>query len=233
MDIFNKRIMVLNEADRADKYDIDQAEDDVTDAQDDENTDTNAQPSQDNEQTDDTTNNQQQEEQTDSDQEDTNQESDPEQPSEDEYLNEELPNRMSIPQIDIMDGMSEIEHSLNNLKLLEQFNELHIKVKDCLYGNTISNISVKNAKGGWELGSVNSEKDIIMQSSGSGGSGGSGGVVPDETFNNFPEVGEKGKIYIDTNDQSLYLWDETSSSYILVGSGYNNLIYSGGDAYGN
>lgn len=74
-------------------------------------------------------------------------------------------------------------------------------------------ISVKNSKGEWELGIVNSEKDIVMQSSGSGGSG---GVVPDETFNNFPEVGEKGKIYIDTNDQSLYLWDETSSSYILV-----------------
>ena len=146
MDIFNKRIMVLNEADRADKYDIDKAEDDATDAQDDENTDTNAQPTQDNEQTDDTTNNQQQEEQTDSDQGDANQESDPEQPSEDDYLNEELPNRMSIPQIDIMDGMSEIEHSLNNLKLLEQFNELYVEVKDCLYGNTISNISVKNAK---------------------------------------------------------------------------------------
>lgn len=91
-------------------------------------------------------------------------------------------------------------------------------------------ISVKNSKGEWELGIVNSEKDIIMQSSGSSGSG---GVVPDETSNNFPKVGEKGKIYIDTNDQSLYLWDETSSSYILVGSGYNNLIYSGGDAYGN
>ena len=88
-------------------------------------------------------------------------------------------------------------------------------------------ISVKNSKGEWELGIVNSEKDIIMQSSGSGG------VVSNETFENFPKVGEKGKIYIDTNDQSLYLWDETSSSYILVGSGYNNLIYSGGDAYGN
>ena len=88
-------------------------------------------------------------------------------------------------------------------------------------------ISVKNSKGEWELVIVNSEKDIIMQSSGSGG------VVSNETFENFPKVGEKGKIYIDTNDQSLYLWDETSSSYILVGSGYNNLIYSGGDAYGN
>ena len=88
-------------------------------------------------------------------------------------------------------------------------------------------ISVKNSKGEWELGIVNSEKDIIMQSSGSGG------VVSNETFENFPKVGEKGKIYIDTNDQSLYLWDETSSSYILVGAGYNNLIYSGGDAYGN
>ena len=88
-------------------------------------------------------------------------------------------------------------------------------------------ISVKNSKGEWELGIVNSEKDIIMQSSGSGG------VVSNEIFENFPKVGEKGKIYIDTNDQSLYLWDETSSSYILVGSGYNNLIYSGGDAYGN
>ena len=88
-------------------------------------------------------------------------------------------------------------------------------------------ISVKNSKGEWELGIVNSEKDIIMQSSGSGG------VVSNETFENFPKVGEKGKIYVDTNDQSLYLWDETSSSYILVGAGYNNLIYSGGDAYGN
>lgn len=91
-------------------------------------------------------------------------------------------------------------------------------------------ISVKNSKGEWELGIVNSEKNIIMQSSGSGNSG---GVVQDETFENFPEVGEKGKIYVDTKDQSLYLWDETSSSYVLVGSGYNNLIYSGGDAYGN
>lgn len=88
-------------------------------------------------------------------------------------------------------------------------------------------ISVKNSKGEWELGIVNSEKDIIMQSSGSGG------VVSNETFETFPKVGEKGKIYVDTNDQSLYLWDETSSSYILVGAGYNNLIYSGGDAYGN
>ena len=94
-------------------------------------------------------------------------------------------------------------------------------------------ISVKNSKGEWELGIVNSEKDIIMQSSGSGNSGASGGVVSDETFDNFPEAGEKGKIYVDTKDQSLYLWDEASSSYILVGSGYNNLIYSGGDAYGN
>ena len=94
-------------------------------------------------------------------------------------------------------------------------------------------ISVKNSKGEWELGIVNSEKDIIMQSSSSGDSEGSGGVIPDETSNNFPEVGQKGKIYIDTNDQSLYLWDETSSSYILVGFGHNNLIYSGGDAYGN
>lgn len=94
-------------------------------------------------------------------------------------------------------------------------------------------ISVKNSKGEWELGIVNSEKDIIMQSSGSGGPGSSGGVVPNETSDNFPEVGEKGKIYVDTKDQSLYLWDEASSSYILVGSGYNNLIYSGGDAYGN
>ena len=91
-------------------------------------------------------------------------------------------------------------------------------------------ISVKNSKGEWELGIVNSEKNIIMQSSGSGNSG---GVVQDETFENFPEVGEKGKIYVDTKDQSLYLWDETSSSYVLVGSDYNNLIYSGGDAYGN
>lgn len=91
-------------------------------------------------------------------------------------------------------------------------------------------ISVKNSKGEWELGIVNSEKNIIMQSSGSGNSG---GVVQDETFENFPEVGEKGKIYVDTKDQSLYLWDEASSSYILVGAGYNNLIYSGGDAYGN
>ena len=72
-----------------------------------------------------------------------------------------------------------------------------------------------------------------MQSSSSGDSEGSGGVIPDETSNNFPEVGQKGKIYIDTNHQSLYLWDETSSSYILVGFGHNNLIYSGGDAYGN
>ena len=37
-------------------------------------------------------------------------------------------------------------------------------------------ISVKNSKGEWELGIVNSEKDIIMQSSGSGG------VVSNETF---------------------------------------------------
>lgn len=94
-------------------------------------------------------------------------------------------------------------------------------------------ISVKNLKGVWELGIVNNEKNIIMQSSGSGDSGGSGGIVPNETFDNFPNVGEKGKIYVDTNDQSLYLWDEASSSYVLVGSGYNNLIYSGGDAYGN
>lgn len=94
-------------------------------------------------------------------------------------------------------------------------------------------ISVKNSIGKWELGIVNSEKNIIMQSSGSGNSGGSGGVVPNETSDNFPEVGEKGKIYIDTKDQSLYLWDEASSSYILVGAGYNNLIYSGGDAYDN
>ena len=88
-------------------------------------------------------------------------------------------------------------------------------------------ISVKNSKGEWELGIVNSEKDIIMQSSGSGG------VVSNETFENFPKVGEKGKIYVDTNDQSLYLWDETTSSYVMVGCNYNNLIYSGGDAYGN
>lgn len=88
-------------------------------------------------------------------------------------------------------------------------------------------ISVKNSKGEWELGVVNIEKEIIMQSSSSSG------IVSDDTSESFPEAGEKGKIYVDTNDQSLYLWDEASSSYILVGAGYNNLIYSGGDAYGN
>lgn len=88
-------------------------------------------------------------------------------------------------------------------------------------------ISVKNSKGDWELGVVDSNKEIVMQSSSVGG------VVSDDTSEKFPEVGQKGKIYVDTNDQSLYLWDEASSSYILVGSGYNNLIYSGGDAYGD
>lgn len=86
-------------------------------------------------------------------------------------------------------------------------------------------ISVKNSKGDWELGIINNEKEVIMQSSSSGG------VVSDDTSESFPEVGQKGQIYVDTNDQSIYLWDEESSSYVMVGTGYNNLIYSGGDAY--
>lgn len=88
-------------------------------------------------------------------------------------------------------------------------------------------VSVKNSKGDWELGVINSEKEVIMQSSSSGG------VVSDDTSESFPEVGQKGQIYVGTNDQSIYLWDEESSSYVMVGTGYNNLIYSGGDAYGD
>ncbi len=88
-------------------------------------------------------------------------------------------------------------------------------------------ISVKNSKGDWELGIVNSNKEIVMQSSSVGG------IVSDDTSEEFPEVGQKGQIYVDTNDQSIYLWDEESSSYVMVGAGYNNLIYSGGDAYGD
>ena len=98
-------------------------------------------------------------------------------------------------------------------------------------------VSVKGADGRWKLGIVDSSKEIIMQdSSGTGGSGSpgdSGSVIPGDTPADFPAVGERGKIYVGNNDQSLYLWDEPTSSYVLVGCNYNNLIYYGGDAYGD
>ena len=98
-------------------------------------------------------------------------------------------------------------------------------------------VSVKGADGKWKLGIVNSNKEIVMQdSSGSWGSysfGDSGSIIPGDTSADFPAVGERGKIYVSNSDQSLYLWDETTSSYVMVGCNYNNLIYYGGDAYGD
>lgn len=133
MNLFNSKIMILNEADRADKYDYNENDDQK-------NNNDEKQNESDTKET----------EQEEQDVESQNNE-EVEYPSnnyktEDAYTEEELPNRMNIPQLDILDGMSEIEHSLNNLKVLEHFNELYIKVKDTLTGTTISNISTKNAK---------------------------------------------------------------------------------------
>lgn len=122
-----------------------------------------------------------------------------------------------------------------NLKRVERKNKFlslsEAKMWASYWGIVGDVISVKVADNKWEIGIVDDNKEIVMQ--GSGSSGGSEGVVPGNALTDFPAVGDKGKIYVDTSDQSLYLWDEASSAYILVGSGYNNLIYSGGDAYGN
>lgn len=122
-----------------------------------------------------------------------------------------------------------------NLKRVEKKNKFLTLAEARLWAQSWGSegdiVSVKNNDGKWELGIINSEKDVVMQSSDN--STGTGGVVPEDTSEGFPKVGQKGKIYISNNDQSLYLWNEVSSSYTMVGCNYNNLIYYGGDAYGD
>jgi hypothetical protein len=39
----------------------------------------------------------------------------------------------------------------------------------------------------------------------------------------FPNIGESNKLYIATNENKTYRWDEESTSYKVVGSDYNDI----------
>ena len=44
---------------------------------------------------------------------------------------------------------------------------------------------------------------------------------------------ENGRIYIDTTSHALYIWDNETCKYVMVGCDYNKAILNGGNAYGN
>lgn len=55
-----------------------------------------------------------------------------------------------------------------------------------------------------------------------------GGVVPAEGVENFPKVGEEGKIYLDKASSTIYLWD--GENYVAVGYNYTDVSFDGGNA---
>lgn len=54
------------------------------------------------------------------------------------------------------------------------------------------------------------------------------GVIPAEGVENFPEVGEEGKIYLDKASLTIYLWD--GEDYVAVGYNYTDVSFDGGNA---
>lgn len=46
----------------------------------------------------------------------------------------------------------------------------------------------------------------------------------------FPTIGKEGKIYIDTQNNKSYRWDDTNIKYYCIGNDYNeiNIINGGG-----
>lgn len=51
-----------------------------------------------------------------------------------------------------------------------------------------------------------------------------------DTFDNFPALGEVGKLYIATDLSGIFIWDAISSDYMLVGIGNGGIaMIDGGD----
>lgn len=51
-----------------------------------------------------------------------------------------------------------------------------------------------------------------------------------DTFDNFPALGEVGKLYIATDLSGIFIWDVISSDYMLVGIGNGGIaMIDGGD----
>ena len=47
----------------------------------------------------------------------------------------------------------------------------------------------------------------------------------------FPTIGKEGEIYIDTNNNKTYRWDDANIKYYCIGSDYNEIdIINGGGA---
>ena len=97
-----------------------------------------------------------------------------------------------------------------------------------VWGSCGDIISIRGNDGKWSPYFVDENLQISVLSSGSGNTG---GVLYGNDILEFPEIGENGRIYIDTKSRALYIWDNENFKYVMVGCDYNNAILNGGNAY--
>lgn len=56
-------------------------------------------------------------------------------------------------------------------------------------------------------------------------------IISEESYLNFPSIGNENQIYIDTTDNATYRWDDASLKYYCIGRDYKQVeIINGGGA---
>lgn len=102
--------------------------------------------------------------------------------------------------------------------------------KEIIYGLNNMNVYAQRA----QLGTLIAE----LISGGGGGEGtGDASVITKDSYLEFPNIGNKNNLYIDSTENTIYRWDSDKLKYYMVGSSienvYNNVeIILGGNADG-
>lgn len=82
----------------------------------------------------------------------------------------------------------------------------------------------------------------LLSSSGGDEVTGDASIIQADTYLNFPNIGNKNNLYIDTSKNTIYRWDEKKFKYFMVGSNVDYAIdtlvdelefINGGNANGN
>lgn len=87
-----------------------------------------------------------------------------------------------------------------------------------IYDLNNMNVAAQNAR----LGNI--IQTLIINSGGSGGDfSNKTELVFEDSYLRFPNVGNQNNLYIDTNDEVIYRWDNKSHKYYNISYNYNNL----------
>lgn len=88
--------------------------------------------------------------------------------------------------------------------------------EDMIYGLNNMNVYAQRARLG----------DIIQGLIDGGGGGGTGdtSLIEGSTTADFPVVGDSQNLYISTEDNTIYRWDDTDGEYHMVGSNTDTVI---------